>query len=328
MIKAASALAALCFIANAAYAATPCTLQQVGELPISVVDGDLVVDATINGSPVKMEVNTGASFNALYRSTAARLGLQPKQIIGGKVYGPGGPEKLYEVGVKKFTVGAYEADGIDFLAVGGEIHHPSGGWLGTRFLMHYDSEFDLPDGKLRFFKANGCTGDQVVYWGKAYAVVQNVSSNPDFNMSVELKLDNSPVHAIIDSGFTASFITSETAKRYANHDIPAEKADDVVGIGRDVMPSQIVVVPSFSFGDETVKNARLRVADLFDKDRDVFVGSRISERTMDPRQMILGVDFFRSHRVYISNSQRKIYASYVGGPVFDTRASPTTSAKP
>ena len=47
--------------------------------------------------------------------------------------------------------------------------------------------------------------------------------------------------------------------------------------------------------------------------------------------MILGVDFLRSHRIYISNRQRKIYASYMGGPVFDTRASgaqAATSAKP
>ena len=35
-------------------------------------------------------------------------------------------------------------------------------------------------------------------------------------------------------------------------------------------------------------------------------------------QMIIGLDFFRAHRVYISKSQRKIYASYTGGPVFDT----------
>jgi hypothetical protein len=190
---------------------------------------------------------------------------------------------------------------------------------------------DLPDGKLRFFKPQGCTGDQVVYWNKAYSVVPNISPNPDLNLSVDLKLNGSPVHAIIDSGFTASFITTLTANRYADHSIPPEKAENVQGIGRDLLPSQIEVVPSFSFGDETVKNARLRVADLFEHDRDVFVGSRISARTMDPRQMILGVDFFRSHRVYISNSQRKIYASYMGGPVFDTRASPTqtdASAKP
>jgi hypothetical protein len=32
--------------------------------------------------------------------------------------------------------------------------------------------------------------------------------------------------------------------------------------------------------------------------------------------MLLGADFFRSHRVYVSLGQRKVYASYLGGPVF------------
>ncbi len=330
MIRVTSALAALCFIAGAAHAAPACNLKQVGELPISVVDGDLVVDATVNGSPIKMEVNTGASFNTLYRTTAVKLGLQPKQIVGGLVYGPGGPTKLYEVGVKKLAVGAYEADGVDFMIVGGDVPHAAGGWLGTRFLLHYDAEFDLPEGKIRFFKPEGCGGDQVVYWNKAYSVVPNISPSPDLSLRVDLKLNGSSIHTAIDSGFTSSFITTQTATRYANHAIPPEKAEDVVGIGRNVIPSRIEVVPSFSFGDETVKNARLRVADLFDHDRYVYVGSRFGNRVIDPPQMILGVDFFRSHRVYISNSQRKIYVSYMGGPVFDTRhiaeATPQTLA--
>jgi hypothetical protein len=37
--------------------------------------------------------------------------------------------------------------------------------------------------------------------------------------------------------------------------------------------------------------------------------------------MLLGADFFRSHRVYVAKSQGKVYVSYVGGPVFETRRS-------
>ena len=32
--------------------------------------------------------------------------------------------------------------------------------------------------------------------------------------------------------------------------------------------------------------------------------------------MLLGTDFLRSHRVLVSHSQRKIYFTYAGGPVF------------
>jgi hypothetical protein len=32
--------------------------------------------------------------------------------------------------------------------------------------------------------------------------------------------------------------------------------------------------------------------------------------------MALGADFFRSHRIYVSQAQRQVYVSYTGGPVF------------
>ena len=40
--------------------------------------------------------------------------------------------------------------------------------------------------------------------------------------------------------------------------------------------------------------------------------------------MLIGADFFLSHRVFIANSQDKIYFTYNGGPVFDLR----TTSKP
>jgi hypothetical protein len=40
--------------------------------------------------------------------------------------------------------------------------------------------------------------------------------------------------------------------------------------------------------------------------------------------MLLGTDFLRAHRLLVAHSQRKLYFTYVGGPVFQ-RIPPTTS---
>jgi hypothetical protein len=32
--------------------------------------------------------------------------------------------------------------------------------------------------------------------------------------------------------------------------------------------------------------------------------------------MLLGADFFLSHRIFVSNEQHKVYFTYNGGPVF------------
>ena len=42
----------------------------------------------------------------------------------------------------------------------------------------------------------------------------------------------------------------------------------------------------------------------------------LSEGIKLAAQTLLGADFFRSHRVYVARGQRKVYVSYMGGPVF------------
>jgi len=46
-------------------------------------------------------------------------------------------------------------------------------------------------------------------------------------------------------------------------------------------------------------------------------GSHIRYRVGTPAGMLLGVDFLKAHRVLVAHSQRKIYFTYVGGPVFE-----------
>ena len=69
--------------------------------------------------------------------------------------------------------------------------------------------------------------------------------------------------------------------------------------------ASVAVFPELGIGDETIKNLPLAVANIFP-------GAK-SDRLP---QVILGADFFRSHRVYISIRQKKLYFSYEGGVVF------------
>jgi hypothetical protein len=44
--------------------------------------------------------------------------------------------------------------------------------------------------------------------------------------------------------------------------------------------------------------------------------------------MLLGADFLRAHRVLVSHSQRKMYFTYLGGPVFVPPRPPQSGAEP
>jgi tetratricopeptide (TPR) repeat protein len=64
---------------------------------------------------------------------------------------------------------------------------------------------------------------------------------------------------------------------------------------------------SFKVGDnEEIHHTRLRIGDLSAVDTD----------------MLLGADFFLSHRVYVASSQHRLYFTYNGGPVFNLEAPP------
>jgi hypothetical protein len=94
-----------------------------------------------------------------------------------------------------------------------------------------------------------------------------------------------------------------------------EKGGKLVGANGYAVESQIGTFDSFSIGDETIRHAKLRVTDLYNRVGDTYVGSRMATSYGDT-DMYLGADFLRSHRVYIASSQRKVYFTYQGGPVF------------
>ena len=68
------------------------------------------------------------------------------------------------------------------------------------------------------------------------------------------------------------------------------------------------VFPTFSFGDEVIHNAKLSFADMFRTNTTTDIKSNVPQ-AMDEPQMLLGADFFLSHRVYVSMKQRKVYTS-------------------
>jgi len=73
------------------------------------------------------------------------------------------------------------------------------------------------------------------------------------------------------------------------------------GIGRNTIPSYIAPFSSFKIGDEEIRNTKLRIADI----------------DIPGADMLIGPDFFLSHRIYVANSQHKLYFTYNGGPVFN-----------
>jgi hypothetical protein len=65
----------------------------------------------------------------------------------------------------------------------------------------------------------------------------------------------------------------------------------------------VATFDSFALGGETVRNARIRIGDM-------------SLGRIDA-EMLLGMDFFRAHRILVSYAQGRMYFTHNGGRIFD-----------
>ncbi|MDB5480794.1 MAG: hypothetical protein JWO83_1847 [Caulobacteraceae bacterium] len=306
--------------APAAGAAPICQMQEVGELPIQFDHGRMLVEAQIDGRPARMIVDTGATNTLIFRASAIAMGLPIRPLAGVKFYGAGGEAGAGQVRIADFRVAGFVAHNDDVLVSGKQPVGAEQGLLGADFLLQTDVELDVAGGKIRWFKPKGCAGDTVVYWGKAYSAARMVGSSAFKKIDVRVQVNGAPVLAEMDTGAGPSILTPVAAARAGVTPVSegVARAGDIHGLGARAMQAYIGVFQSFSFGDETIKNAQLRIADLFAADKEVRLGSHIPEAAIDAPEMLLGVDFFHSHRVYVSLGQRTVYVSYIGGPVFQT----------
>ena len=138
------------------------------------------------------------------------------------------------------------------------------------------------------------------------------SRQPTSSAIGHASINGTDIRVLFDSGAYVSTLTLKAAARAGvRPDSPGVVSGGVTGgFGRNLTPSYIAPFASFKLGNEDIHNTRLRIAD-FD---------------LGEADMLIGPDFFLSHRIYVANGQQKLYFTYNGGPVFDLRHMKNASA--
>ena len=226
----------------------------------------------------------------------------------------GGSTEELSVGLAKvFTIANVDISNMEFLVGGGEVGSGSSGLLGQNFLVNWNVEYDLAKGAIRLFKDTDCSKQFLAYWAIQSPESVTVSNIERVSLRYPLAIGHAfvngeKIRVLFDSGASKSVLSLKAAQR-AGLKLDAPEVIDggeTSGAGRNLVKSYIAPFASFKFADgEEVKNARLRVADI----------------GLDLTDMLIGADFFLSHRIFIANNQEKVYFTYNGGPVFDLRNS-------
>jgi hypothetical protein len=72
-----------------------------------------------------------------------------------------------------------------------------------------------------------------------------------------------------------------------------------------------------------MRNVQLQIADLFSADATEELGSRLRRPLEDSPSMLVGCDFFLSHRILVLAKEHTLLFTYNGGPVFQLVKSST-----
>ncbi len=307
-------------IAFGGRAAAACELQQIAELPVTVVDNQPLVDVSVNGRPVRFLLDTGASTTMLTVPGAEALGLKWFQVDRMTSYGAGGAMSVNTTRVQEFKLGGLVLHNLDMMVSGRVVSDRFVGLLGRDVLLSGgDLELDLAHNVVRLTKAKDCRGDQVVYWADAYALAPMGDGWTD--MTVKASLNGRAVTALLDSGASRSVVTLDAAQMAGltpqSQGVAGQGSSS--GLGGDVR-TWAGTFQTLGVGSEMVQNARLELSDLFSRDREMVTGSHMLVSTIEAPDMLLGTDFIKAHRIYIAASQRKVYFTYNGGPIFEAPA--------
>ena len=311
-------ISALGVMASASSVGAKCTLGQIAALPVTMVDMKPMVMAKINGADAAFAADSGAFFSMITPASAAQYKLKTYAAPWGLVVnGLGGAANVSAAMVKEFTLAGVPITNIEFLVGGGEAGGGSAGLLGQNVFRIGDVEYDLGHGMIRLIREDGCSSANLAYWVTADAP-QAVSSI-DIQSTTALAphttatayVNGAKVRVMFDTGAYASSLSVRAASRAG---IPVDASGVIYagysrGIGPEQVKTWIAPVASFKLGDEEIKNTRLR----------------ISESTPGSADMLLGADFFLSHRVFVSTRQNKLFFTYNGGRVFNLAASAQTS---
>ncbi len=279
-----------------------------------------LVNGEINGSPVRFLADTGAAFSLLPNATAVafHLPISPAPMDL-RMTGLGGSFRPSVARVQNLQIEGVALHNVEFLVGGTDADFNDVGILGQNFWHIDDLELDFGHGALRFDKTSGCGRRILAYWarpGDAVIVLDLIGSSRSTSSAIVPVLINGVrMRAELDTGASTSVLTFAAARRAGidpnGPDVTSRGVG--LGVGHRGVTSRVARVNLVDIGGERVEHTRLGLVDDLLPDVD----------------MLLGEDFFLSHRVYIARDQGKVYATYEGGPVFNLGGSSVaTTARP
>ena len=307
-----------------------CRFVKMETVPITFDGAQPMVEGKINGKSMVMRLGSGNPFSVLMAPVARAMKLPMATADAISQAGTNGSGSVYVADIESLSVGSINGS-ADQLAVLAPPTLPTSSFdadVGSDFLFQSDLEFNFPAREVYFFRPANCNTAFLGYWDSDASVVpfEGVSST-DPRPAFTVQVNGHDVLAIFSSGEEASRIDLTTAASLGvTPDSPGVTRIEQVDEGtRNHVDKWIAPFDTITIGSERLRHVKIVMTDFLGVLRHhTFLRDA---RLLDQPKLILGADFLKAHRVLVAVSQKRLYFSYVGGPIFTTTLSqPKTNA--
>ncbi len=274
-----------------------CGTERVATLPALPADGYLAIPAALGDTRVSMLIDTGSQTSMIADGQQERLRLERDPHRYSNVYGVGGTHvRADHVLVPSLRFGE-RATGQLSLPIGTlpdrleQLDPPIAGLIGLDVLRSFDIDIDRPHGVVSFYLATGCDSAAPAWTGPADRL--DIFRATNGQLITPVLLDGVRVDAIIDTGAQRSVISDQTVARlglnaaaFAN-----DPATGMSGIDQVTKHGHLHRFAAVQIGHTVFRDVKLDVGSVH----------------LPIGEMLLGEDFFRTHRFWLSASSEAAF---------------------
>ena len=288
-----------------------CHLGFLGSLPLTPERGHIVLDATINGQPARLMLDTGAFSTLLKPAAAARLGLQPDDMRVGPIQGVGGRQTMAVYRARAVQIGNVKGRSYPLAVsdIGGLVAPGTDGIVGMDFFRNEDLDIDLPANRLNLYAPQGdCTHPSAFMHGPLFPVpllgaAPGRAYQADSSISqprIKVTVNGVELDAMMDTGAPHTVLFGAGTKKLGAKGPQTDTAHlRAGGIGPNTREASVRYLDHVSLGDLDIQHLPVAV---------------IGDDMGDSGDMLLGLDFFRHIHVWISHSSGTVIFQYPPQP--------------
>ena len=277
---------------------TGCGTKPIGKIIVATLNRAPMVTLSANGHSVTLILDTGAERTVLTPDVAKRIGAQRPPIeFQRQTRGIAGDVPSHEVELRSFAAGdvaiPWRRVLVAPVTTARVFPTPLDGLLGADALSDFDIDLDLPQHQLIFYQKQSCP-TAVPDWSVPYTAISTGLSRGE-RLFFPVQLDGHQFTAFVDTGSQVTVLSTNTTGTLGLTEglLSRDRSVIVRGAAAEQVASRVHRFAKLEVGTVVVPNPEIIVTDVKLSDAD----------------MVLGIDFLRSRRLWLSYGSRRIFFS-------------------